>query len=228
MEPARAFPPPFSPQSCQWHLGCSYLASAAPRVSHLRELRWTSVPPPNDQVPQCSGPSRASACPFTKPELAQMISEVWSQHTSCLFQKILLEVCLSETFCLTHSSRNHFHPLLQLTPFTALGQEPFAKRGAGGVPSSPRMESQPTDCLKPWESLSFFYNPGSGRFIAIASCVSAANSTRSEYRESTTFRHLFTEPLCVQLFPFLSFCCSPHNHSPREPASSSAREKGQC
>lgn len=197
-------------------------------MSHLREQRRTSVPPPNDQVPQCSGTSRASACSFTKPELAQMISEVRSQHMFCLFQKILLEVCLSETFCLTHSSRNHFHPLLQLTPFTTLRQEPFAKRGAGGVPYSPRMEFHPTDCLKPWESLSFFYNPGSGRFIAIASCVSAANSTRSEYQESTTFHHLFTEPLCVQLFPFLSFCCSPHNNSPREPAASSAREKGQC
>lgn len=80
---------------------------------------------------------------------------------------------------------------------------------AGRVPCSPHMEFHPTAFLKSWESLSFLYKPGSGRFTAVTCCVPSVNHTRSEYQESTTFYHLFTEPLCFRLVLFLSFCCSP-------------------
>ena len=69
---------------------------------------------------------------------------------------------------------------------------------------------------------------GSGRWRTVVSCVSCMNYTRCEHWESTIFHPSFTEPLSLQLFLFLSFCCLPGNYSPRGPASGSARENCQC
>lgn len=91
-------------------------------------------PPGLTRLPSGHTSSQASVCSFKSTKLAQMISEVQSEHSSYFFQQILLDVCLSETFCLALSSKN-VCPLLQLAPFTTLDEEPFAKRGSW--PSTP-------------------------------------------------------------------------------------------
>lgn len=86
--------------------------------------------------PNGQASSRASVCSFKCTRQAQMISEVQSEHSSYFFQQIPLDVCLSETFCLALSNKNHVRPLLWLAPFTTLDEEPLAKRGSGPVPSA--------------------------------------------------------------------------------------------
>ena len=105
-------------------------------------LRWASMPrPPSPpgliRLPTGHTSSQASVCSFKSTKLAQMISEVQSEHSSYFFRQIFLDVCLSETFCLALSSKN-VCPLLQLAPFTTLDEEPFAKRGSWPSTPTPR------------------------------------------------------------------------------------------
>lgn len=175
---------------------------------------WASIYPPlADQASQWTATSWASVCSFKSTKWDPVISEVQSEHSSYFFPTNSSR-CLSETFCLALSGKNHVCPLLWLAPFTTLDEEPRAQRGSGPVLSGPPTRS----CAPLFLAVTMF--PLKTRMQQVSSCTNLCPFLKLSQKHAPGINYLslfiypftihFThEPLGFPLCLFLSFCCSP-------------------
>lgn len=141
-------------------------------------LRWASMPPANDQVPQWSCTSRASACSYIKPQNWAKWSLRPSRNTCPVFSKKFSK-CLSSWNILPDTQQQESFLSFAPTPLQHWTRSHLLKEVL--VRSPPlHMVFHLTDFFKSWESLSFLYKPRSRKFTAVASYISSVNCTRSQ------------------------------------------------